>query len=65
MDEKTTFNLKEDGKAWWIPAYKENRYEYLYQNSAVSSLDTVVGEWTRLILKLKDSGVICIEWQYS
>lgn len=41
MDEKTTFNLKEDGKAWWIPAYKENRYEYLYQNSAVSSLDTV------------------------
>lgn len=41
MDEKTTFNLKEDGKAWWIPAYRENRYEYLYQNSALSTLDTV------------------------
>ena len=41
MDEKTTFNLKEDGKAWWIPAYRENRYEYLYQNSPVSTLDTV------------------------
>lgn len=41
MDEKTTFNLKEDGKAWWIPAYKPERYEYLYKNSPVSNLDTV------------------------
>lgn len=41
MDEKTTFTLKEEGKAWWIPAYRENRYEYLYQKSAVSELDTV------------------------
>ncbi|MEN2401344.1 glycoside hydrolase family 97 protein [Flavobacterium sp. MC2016-06] len=41
MDEKTTFNLKEDGAAWWIPAYKENRYEYLYTKSPVSTLDTV------------------------
>lgn len=41
MDEKTTFNLKEDGKAWWIPAYRENRYEYLYKDSPVSTLDTV------------------------
>ena len=41
MDEKTTFNLKEDGNAWWIPAYRENRYEYLYEKSPVSILDTV------------------------
>ncbi|MEO7976115.1 glycoside hydrolase family 97 protein [Flavobacterium sp.] len=41
MDEKTTFNLKEDGKAWWIPAYRENRYEYLYENTPLSTLDTV------------------------
>ena len=41
MDEKTTFNLKEDGKAWWIPAYKAERYEYLYKDSPVSTLDTV------------------------
>jgi len=41
MDEKTTFNLKEDGQAWWIPAYRENRYEYLYEKSPVSTLDTV------------------------
>lgn len=41
MDELTTFNLKEDGKAWWIPAYAEQRYEYLFENSKVSALDTV------------------------
>lgn len=41
MDEKTTFDLKEDGQAWWIPAYRENRYEYLYAKSSVSTLDTV------------------------
>ncbi|WP_163398478.1 glycoside hydrolase family 97 protein [Flavobacterium fluviatile] len=41
MDEKTTFNLKEDGKAWWIPAFKPERYEYLYTASPVSKLDTV------------------------
>lgn len=41
MDELTEFKLKEDGKAWWIPAYQENRYEYLFTNSPVSTLDTV------------------------
>lgn len=42
MDEKTTFNLKEDGKAWWIPANRENRDEYLFEASPVSKLDTVL-----------------------
>lgn len=42
MDEKTTFNLKEDGKAWWIPANRDNRDEYLFKDSAVSTLDTVL-----------------------
>ncbi|MFD2601645.1 glycoside hydrolase family 97 protein [Flavobacterium suzhouense] len=41
MDEATTFNLKEDGQAWWIPAYQENRYEYLFTKSAVSTLNKV------------------------
>lgn len=41
MDEVTAFNLKEDGKAWSIPAYQENRYEYLYTASAVSKLGSV------------------------
>ncbi|MFP9099627.1 glycoside hydrolase family 97 protein [Flavobacterium sp. RHBU_24] len=41
MDEVTTFNLKEDGKAWSIPAYQENRYEYLYTAAPVSTLGKV------------------------
>ncbi|MCX2678922.1 glycoside hydrolase family 97 protein [Galbibacter sp. EGI 63066] len=41
MDELTEFELKDEGKAWWIPAYGEQRYEYLFENSAVSELDTV------------------------
>jgi len=41
MDEVTAFNLKEDGKAWSIPAYQENRYEYLFTPSAVSALGKV------------------------
>ena len=31
INELTEFNLSEDAQAWWTPAYKENRYEYLYQ----------------------------------
>ena len=41
MDELTSFNLNEDGDAWWIPAYRDNRYEYLTTKSSVSTLDTV------------------------
>ena len=41
MDEETEFALADNGDAWWIPAYRDNRYEYLYQKNAVSDLDTV------------------------
>ena len=41
MDELTTFRLKDDGKAWWIPAYHEQRYENLFEATPVSELDTV------------------------
>lgn len=41
MDELTKFELAQDGKAWWIPAYGEQRYEYLFTDSPVSTLDTV------------------------
>ncbi|TRZ42294.1 glycoside hydrolase family 97 protein [Robertkochia solimangrovi] len=41
MDELTTFDLGSDGQAWWIPAYQDNRYEYLFTKSAISTLDTV------------------------
>ena len=41
MDELTTFNLSDDGDAWWIGAYQDNRYEYLTNKSLLSTLDTV------------------------
>ncbi|MDT0689714.1 glycoside hydrolase family 97 protein [Salegentibacter sp. F188] len=41
MDELTTFRLKDDGEAWWIPAYHEQRYENLFEATPVSELDTV------------------------
>lgn len=40
-DEKTEFVLAGDYKAWWIGAYQWARYEYLYQSSPVSKIDTV------------------------
>ena len=38
MDEQTEFALSNDHTAWWIPAYEDNRYEYLYHASQVSFL---------------------------
>ncbi len=38
MDEETEFVLAGDHQAWWIPAYRDNRYEYLYTQSPISSL---------------------------
>ncbi|WNH11507.1 glycoside hydrolase family 97 protein [Thalassobellus suaedae] len=41
IDELTSFNIANDGDAWWIPAYKTNRYEHLFTKSGLSTLDTV------------------------
>ncbi len=41
MDELTEFRLAGNHRAWWIPAYHPNRYEYLYRHTPVSQLDTV------------------------
>jgi alpha-glucosidase len=38
MDEETEFALTGDHQAWWIPAYWQNRYEYLYTQSALSHI---------------------------
>ncbi|MCH7938531.1 MAG: glycoside hydrolase family 97 protein [Candidatus Marinimicrobia bacterium] len=51
-DEQTQFKLAGDHKAWWIKAYQWNRYEYLYQSSAVSDIDTVVH--TPLTMETRD-----------
>lgn len=41
MDEVSEFNLASGGNAWWIPAYRDNRYEYLYTKTQISEMDTV------------------------
>lgn len=40
-DELTEFVLTGDHTAWWIPAYQDNRYEYLYEKTKVSGMDKV------------------------
>ncbi len=40
-DEKTEFVLSSDYRCWWIPAYENNRYEYLFTESALSGLRVV------------------------
>ncbi len=35
-DEVTEFALTGDHRAWWIPAYEPNRYEYRYTDSPLS-----------------------------
>jgi alpha-glucosidase len=40
-DELTEFVLTGDHTAWWIPAYQDNRYEYLYETTKVSGMDKV------------------------
>ncbi len=37
LDELSEFALPEDPTAWWIGAYQWNRYEYLYEESALSA----------------------------
>lgn len=41
MEELTEFVLADNGRAWWIPANRWNRYEFLYSAAPVSMLDTV------------------------
>ncbi len=50
-DELTEFHLADDARAWWIPAFQQNRYEYLFRSSPVSTLDTV---HTPLTLEFRD-----------
>lgn len=41
MDELTEFNFPEDHRCWWIGAYQGNRYEFLYNDTPLSEVDTV------------------------
>ena len=41
VEEQTAFVFEGDHQAWWIPAYGDERYEYLYQRSSISTLAEV------------------------
>jgi alpha-glucosidase len=41
MDELTEYALSADDEAWWIPAYRVHRYEYLYRRSPLATLGAV------------------------
>ena len=38
-EEMTEFNMDEQATAWWIPARKWNRYEYLYNKTTVNEME--------------------------
>lgn len=38
VNEKTEFVLAGDHRAWWIPAYGDRNYEYLYRETPLSSV---------------------------
>jgi len=40
-EELTEFVMADNARAWWIPANRPQRYEYLYSASPVAMLDTV------------------------
>lgn len=54
-DEQTEFVFTDNHKAWWIPAYQHQRYEYLYTKSSLNDLDTV---HTPLTMEIAD-GLFC------
>jgi alpha-glucosidase len=41
LDELTEFYMTADHAAWWIPAFEENRYEYLYRHTPLAEMGKV------------------------
>lgn len=56
-DEDSEFNMAYNNKAWWIPAYRPNRYEYLYSHTLLSKMDTV---HTPLTIETRDGFYVTI-----
>ncbi|MCL2444713.1 glycoside hydrolase family 97 protein [Candidatus Saccharibacteria bacterium] len=57
-EELTEFNVDQNGRAWWIPAYQPDRYEYLYQRSQVVAMDKPVH--TPLTIKTTSGAYVSI-----
>jgi len=63
MDELTEFALTGDHESWWIGAYQWNRFEYLYENTPLSEVDTVHTHFTMrtdddLYLSIHEAAVV-------
>lgn len=63
MAEETEFALAGDHQAWWIPAYQDKSYEYLYTRSPLSELKSVHTPLTMetvdgLFLSLHEAGLL-------
>jgi alpha-glucosidase len=39
--ELTEFNVPKDTRAWWIPSYQPDRYEYLYTKTLIGDMPVV------------------------
>jgi alpha-glucosidase len=51
VEELTQFNIAGEGTAWWTPGGQWNRYEYLYEKTAVSGISQA---HTPLTIRLDD-----------
>ncbi|MDT0508126.1 glycoside hydrolase family 97 protein [Novosphingobium sp. MMS21-SN21R] len=56
-DELTEFALTQNGTAWWIPGGEWNRYEQVYQKSAIDGVSTA---HTPITMKLEDGTHLAI-----
>jgi alpha-glucosidase len=56
VNEATEFCLAGDHQTWWIPAFWDNRYEYLFTSTPVSKIksDTVRAVHTPLTMETRD-----------
>lgn len=58
LNELTEFNLPGDYEAWWQPAYRPDRYEYLYKKNRLSEVTDTMH--TPLTMEVNDSLFISI-----
>ncbi|MFU8878467.1 MAG: glycoside hydrolase family 97 protein, partial [Wenzhouxiangellaceae bacterium] len=61
-DELTEFSFVENLRAWWIPAFQDNRYEYHHAASPIDMLDVahtpVTFEGTDFALSLHEAALV-------
>lgn len=56
-EEKTKFVFPANDSCWWIPAYQNERYEYLYKKMPLSDIDTA---HTPLVIETANDLILCL-----